>query len=757
MFRIGLKFSCNGLNGVKKHGYSRLYLTARYYETRARVKCEPEGKFCKDVRLTSRLSGHKYSTDSKRSEKSRSSGTLVALGALTIGTIGVLAFAKTNPDFRATLEGWIPGTDKTIRIIFQEDSNYLELILTRLDALKEKISNITSIFYKGTSEKEESGQVNRKSLDCTKFEDYKPPKSAFVELINKKESSTKEPYAEIRVSKETKENQEEIQGVTEKPASKEIPKELMPENLVELETFCGQTAAKAIAAYKTAICALQDYNHDVIKVVESVDTSVPSSIWKRLKEATEKREEALREAEEHATKVLDSLKQMYYLIDEPKFDAPAHVKTAARRNIKKVLDDLDDVKQKFEDELEHGNITERYWKQVRAAREKFEEELYILFPSINIQEKKFSVKEDAFDLFVVHMYNTVIYLQKELAKLQTIHTAKVKAALKASKEDVTDEKLNELVCLEIEKEKRILEEEFSKKLLEEQQKFDEELRRQLKLHSQIHADHLKEALSVKEKEMTRAMERALSEQSEEESMKYKAQQAPIVGRLRGLEAALKARIEEEKGASNAQLLWSACMALARAVKVTSSSSEPTIRPLEPEIKAIANAASKEDPLVAAAIDGIPVEAAKRGVYPEDILRKKFFDIEKQARRLALVPEEGAALPIHLLSYLQSVLIVNTDIPKSEIEDAPIDVNSLNTYDILQRARYWLDRGDFKMTLRYMNLLKGAPKSIAREWMNETRILLETQQAIDTLMAYAGVTGLMFIGGPDSPKLSAGQK
>ncbi|XP_046823508.1 MICOS complex subunit Mic60 [Vespa crabro] len=597
MFRIGLKFSCNGLNGVKKHGYSRLYLTARYYETRARVKCEPEGKFCKDVRLTSRLSGHKYSTDSKRSEKSRSSGTLVALGALTIGTIGVLAFAKTNPDFRATLEGWIPGTDKTIRIIFQEDSNYLELILTRLDALKEKISNITSIFYKGTSEKEESGQVNRKSLDCTKFEDYKPPKSAFVELINKKESSTKEPYAEIRVSKETKENQEEIQGVTEKPASKEIPKELMPENLVELETFCGQTAAKAIAAYKTAICALQDYNHDVIKVVESVDTSVPSSIWKRLKEATEKREEALREAEEHATKVLDSLKQMYYLIDEPKFDAPAHVKTAARRNIKKVLDDLDDVKQKFEDELEHGNITERYWKQVRAAREKFEEELY----------------------FVI------------------------------------------------------------------------------------------------------------------------------------------ARIEEEKGASNAQLLWSACMALARAVKVTSSSSEPTIRPLEPEIKAIANAASKEDPLVAAAIDGIPVEAAKRGVYPEDILRKKFLDIEKQARRLALVPEEGAALPIHLLSYLQSVLIVNTDIPKSEIEDAPIDVNSLNTYDILQRARYWLDRGDFKMTLRYMNLLKGAPKSIAREWMNETRILLETQQAIDTLMAYAGVTGLMFIGGPDSPKLSAGQK
>ncbi|XP_043503628.1 MICOS complex subunit Mic60 isoform X2 [Polistes fuscatus] len=708
MFRIGLKFSCNGLNGVKNHAYSRLYLTARYYETRTRVKCEPEGRFCKDVRLTSRLSGHKYSTDSKRSEKSKSSGTLVTLGALAIGTIGVLAVAKSNPEFRATLEGWIPGTDKTIRIIFQEDSNYLELILTRLDALKQKISNITSVFYKGTSEKEEP--------------------------------------------------------VTGKPAppSKDIPKELMPENLVELEKSCGQTAAKAVAAYNTAICALKDYNRDVIKVVESIDSSVPASIWNRLKEATEKRTQALHEAEEHATKVLDSLKQMYNLIDDPKLDAPAHVKTAARRNVKQLLDDLDDVKKKFENELEQGNITERYWKQVRAAREKFSEELYILFPSINLDEKKLSVKEEQFDLFVLHMYNTMIYLQKELEKLQTIHTARVKAALKASKEDFTDAKINELVTLEIEKEKRDLEEKFNKKLLMEQQKFDEELRRQLKLHSQIHVDHLKEALSVKEKEMIRAMERALSEQSEEEAMKYKAQQAPIVGRLRGLEATLKARIEEEKGASNAQLLWSACMALARAVKITSqgsSSSEPTIRPLEPEIKAIAKAASKEDPLVRAAIAGIPEEAAKRGVYPEDTLRKKFLDLEKQARRLALVPEEGAALPIHLLSYLQSALIINTSIPKNEIEDGLIDVDSLNTYDILQRARYWLDRGDFKMTLRYMNLLKGAPRSIAREWMNETRILLETQQAIDALMAYAGVTGLMFIGPAtaNSSKQSAGQK
>lgn len=70
------------------------------------------------------------------------------------------------------------------------------------------------------------------------------------------------------------------------------------------------------------------------------------------------------------------------------------------------------------------------------------------------------------------------------------------------------------------------------------------------------------------------------------------------------------------------------------------------------------------------------------------------------------------------------------------------------------SRYWLDRGDFKMALRYMNLLKGAPRSVARDWMNETRILLETQQAIDALLAYAGATGLAYLGAGGPPKVSA---
>lgn len=59
-----------------------------------------------------------------------------------------------------------------------------------------------------------------------------------------------------------------------------------------------------------------------------------------------------------------------------------------------------------------------------------------------------------------------------------------------------------------------------------------------------------------------------------------------------------------------------------------------------------------------------------------------------ARRLALVPAEGASLPVYFLSYLQSLLLVKaiSPISKSELSDEPIDFSKMDTYDILDRAR-----------------------------------------------------------------------
>lgn len=69
----------------------------------------------------------------------------------------------------------------------------------------------------------------------------------------------------------------------------------------------------------------------------------------------------------------------------------------------------------------------------------------------------------------------------------------------------------------------------------------EELRKQLKLQSQINADQLKETLELKERETERLVNQTLEERLENESSNYKAQLGVVVGRLRGLDEALKCK------------------------------------------------------------------------------------------------------------------------------------------------------------------------------------------------------------------------
>lgn len=57
----------------------------------------------------------------------------------------------------------------------------------------------------------------------------------------------------------------------------------MPQNLLELEKLCGEAATKAISSYHTATCAIQDYNKDVIEVVENTDgIEASNKLWDRL-------------------------------------------------------------------------------------------------------------------------------------------------------------------------------------------------------------------------------------------------------------------------------------------------------------------------------------------------------------------------------------------------------------------------------------------------------------------------------------------
>jgi mitofilin len=276
---------------------------------------------------------------------------------------------------------------------------------------------------------------------------------------------------------------------------------------------------------------------------------------------------------------------------------------------------------------------------------------------------------------------------------------------------------------------------------------DKKLRDQLKQQIEAHTDHLKDSLEQKELEMRRVFTREMEEKIANERASYNTQLASMLGKLKGMDGALKERAAAEKSAHQAQSLWAACQNLWASVRngQPGKSWREELRPLSNEIKAV-EIVTEGDELVAIVLNSLPDEAKTRGVFPEEALRERFVNVEQAARRVALVPAEGARLPIYLLSFIQAALIAKPSNPISEEElaDNEIDFAKLDTYDILNRARYFLDRGDLVQTLKYMNLLQGASRKVASDWLDEARLLLETQQAVNVLMAHATANGLRYL-------------
>lgn len=91
------------------------------------------------------------------------------------------------------------------------------------------------------------------------------------------------------------------------------------------------------------------------------------------------------------------------------------------------------------------------------------------------------------------------------------------------------------------------------------------------------------------------------------------------------------------------------------------------------------------------LDALPDTAKTRGVYPENAIRERFLKVERLARQLALVPAENATIVKYILSYLQSVLIIQPKelISQAELNNEPIDYAKLNTFEILDRTRFVL--------------------------------------------------------------------
>lgn len=285
--------------------------------------------------------------------------------------------------------------------------------------------------------------------------------------------------------------------------------------------------------------------------------------------------------------------------------------------------------------------------------------------------------------------------------------------------------------------RRSLTEEFQKKALELQALFERDIRSQLKRQAEAHSDHLAEVLKLRAAASDGQVRRELEARLQEEKIKYKEQVGVMIGRMKAFEEAFKKRAYAEEAVHHSQALWSACQALI--LRIKSAVKPQDVKPLKSEVEAIKKSAAKSDTFVQTICAAFPDEALSRGVYSEQALRERFLNVQDTAYRVALVPDEGSSLPVVFLSYLQSLFVIRglAAISPEEIRDEPTSkLSHLNTYEILERARYFVDRSDLLQAVKYMNLLRGGAQAVSHAWVRDALVYLETQTAAQALLSHA---------------------
>uniref|UniRef100_A0A1L8DZU7 MICOS complex subunit MIC60 n=1 Tax=Nyssomyia neivai TaxID=330878 RepID=A0A1L8DZU7_9DIPT len=632
---------------------------------------------------------------------------------------GVIAYAKYDESFRKTLVSTFPALESTLNSLLDDKG------ITK--TFEDTKSSVFGLF--GGKEEE------------MKKENIVPPP-----LIRKTPKSEPPVTTSIPVPDPTPPPKSAPKAAPV-PAKKSEPFEV-PRTITELEKSLETVAEVAVLEYHKAANAFRRYNEDVRKVVDSIVDHTDTTSWTSLKNKTSLRNSAVRHAEEAAQEAMVKLEKLEKALKDNASQTSSEVYAKVKETQERVRSKMNAAKTELFKARELSNMNEKYWKKIEDARNHFVGEMESLFPGINITEKQLDLPKDQLDLFILYAYSHVLAYQKELQKLHVDGEERLKRVLNSLQSHDREEILEAELNYRLEKERREMAVSMQKQLFEIRAAGERNIREALKQQAQAHVDSLNETLKLKEQEIRRVLSRESDEKLLKEKTSYATQLAEMVGKVKGMDETLKARAESEEKSQKARGLWGACQALWLCVRQGehNSSWRDGLVPLDNAVKAVEKAAAENDKVVKTVLGSLSNEALTRGVYPEEALRERFLKVDRLARRLALVPETGARLPMYIMSYLQSIFILTPDNPisKEELKDEIVDFSKLDTYDILNRARYWMDRGNLTQTLRYMNLLEGAPRKVASDWLKECRLYLETQQAINTLMSHAATTGLMYL-------------
>lgn len=145
--------------------------------------------------------------------------------------------------------------------------------------------------------------------------------------------------------------------------------------------------------------------------------------------------------------------------------------------------------------------------------------------------------------------------------------------------------------------------------------------------------------------------------------------------------------------------------------------------------------SKGNEVVNAAIASINPAAYQRGVPTPANLIDRFRRVASEVRKASLLPEDAG-----VASHAASAVLSKMMFTKKGERGLP---NGDDVEATLARTEVMLEEGDLESAAREMNALKGWAGVLSRDWVAETRRVLEVRQAVDVSFFFFPPLALFF--------------
>ncbi|KAK2709196.1 MICOS complex subunit Mic60-like isoform X2 [Artemia franciscana] len=601
-------------------------------------------------------------------------------------------------------------------------------------------TGIVTLPGSATDNSPESGIENNATADQI------PESTSEIVSSSKTSVNNNEPNVEEEQAKSSTSSQTQPPMSTSEITSQVDDQEKPLEALLEdLERKANAAVREAVKAQDEAALAIRKHTDMVYHALDkSGEPNVTSQeVFQPVADAAYAKLDAVRNAEtklQEARELVAHLKEKVasgvknrLLIKTP--DLIMADEVAARSLYK-----LESARAKVQQAQADAKIMEEYRDLIDKARDELRLELSSILPEVSPNTKGAKLTDEEQNMLLAHAYRKIIVLQKELAKQQTLEQHRFRTALELQRqEDISN--VETRIRVELEKQERESSIRYSKQLAVIQKELEAELHSQLKRQAAAHADHVTDLLAAQEKELSHKWSNHLQDSLIKEQLAYESKVAGMIGQIKGIERAIKGRVEGDLTFHKAQRLWSACQALVNAV-TRSSSAKPWIEEITSinlHLEAIRKAAGEEDAFVDKLLGGLSTEVRERGVLPLSALKERFMTVERVGQRVALVDENGGSLLRYMMSYLQSMFLITAAI-RPILDEKEIDIEALNPHEILASARFCLEKDDLEQAIRFVNLLRGEPRNVARDWLKEARHCLEVRQTAEALLVYASANG-----------------